>query len=171
MAKNTDWQALVTKATRAVIVTIDNKTRYKLDRVDHSLLVGGWALVPPETIAPNSAGQFAAHSTGTTSSFSSPLIHLGLIGAVGGTVKYQLSGLADCMTLEFDNPFVGTTKFVGHPPKYLSIGATGEQLACSKITFVIQTKKKKGDTSNKRTWSDLLRLLRTSSVPGAPVQK
>lgn len=160
MAKNTDWQALVTKATRAVIVTIDNKTRYKLDRVDHSLLVGGWALVPPETIAPNSAGQFAAHSTG-------------LIGAVGGTVKYQLSGLADCMTLEFDNPFVGTTKFVGHPPKYLSIGATGEQLACSKITFVIQTKKKKGDTSNKpqfpafnvMTQNTLLHPTRDGTIP------
>jgi len=59
--KVVEWKQVVARSTRSVVVTIENKTRHKLVREEEQVGTGSiWALLPPETILPNSNGQCAA---------------------------------------------------------------------------------------------------------------
>eukprot|EP01128_Nolandella_sp_AFSM9_P002598 TRINITY_DN1296_c0_g1_i1.p1 TRINITY_DN1296_c0_g1~~TRINITY_DN1296_c0_g1_i1.p1 ORF type:complete len:924 (+),score=145.55 TRINITY_DN1296_c0_g1_i1:185-2773(+) len=91
-----EWKNVVARSSRSVVATIDNKTRFTLKRVDQQILTGGWALVPPEEIGPNSVGGFAAHSRG-------------IMGGVSGQVTYQVDEKES--TLNFNNPFMGLSAF------------------------------------------------------------
>eukprot|EP01124_Arcella_intermedia_P012301 TRINITY_DN18660_c0_g1_i1.p1 TRINITY_DN18660_c0_g1~~TRINITY_DN18660_c0_g1_i1.p1 ORF type:complete len:869 (+),score=192.17 TRINITY_DN18660_c0_g1_i1:34-2640(+) len=130
-SRTEEWKQILTKSTRSIVVHMDNKSRYKLQRQSESVTSGIWALLPPENIAPASSGSFALCSRTA-------------ITGVWAKLEYLIAGSKEIIMIELYNPLVGSCLFEAKS-SYGQIQIATEQTTNnhSTVTFTITPKETK----------------------------
>eukprot|EP01121_Diplochlamys_sp_Union-15-3_P014122 TRINITY_DN4470_c0_g1_i1.p1 TRINITY_DN4470_c0_g1~~TRINITY_DN4470_c0_g1_i1.p1 ORF type:complete len:585 (-),score=67.11 TRINITY_DN4470_c0_g1_i1:644-2398(-) len=91
---STDWRRNIEKASRASVITLENKTQRIFKRRNHRLLNGVWNIIPPEIIEPGSKCTFVSQSQG-------------FMKGTAGDVFYSADGVPSDFQFSWSNPKVG----------------------------------------------------------------